>query len=194
MKIVFLICIILIGFFAYESLRKERLRDQDLQSFLRSKNSESSELEKSLEKILPKVKKEKVTSEEGVESHKTIDIATMNSEELQQEFQKQWKEHPDLGLDFLRKVFFEQSVFSDTKEELLEQLSQGDFPLVELRYLTREILGRPAEPEIFNLALQIHSIDMSVADKKRLAKELLERTHDPQLRAIVLDFQMPLTN
>lgn len=184
MKYFAILALIIMALISFQSFRANPLGDSELKVILKGKNSDNKKLRESFNKVLTRMGKNQSPPA-------TDNLQNLDAVEIYDQFKKRWKRDRDASIEYIRSAFFHDKVGRDVKEQLLEKLDQGNFSREELAYISREIIGRPYEvdPELFRKALFIHGELLTTDRKKRLVKELLERTTDPELVNVVRDYQ-----
>ncbi len=188
MKILVIILIIALGSFSfliYQGSSVEPLEGRELQHVLGKRSAKNILLRRSFDKVLTRLQN---VPTPVAKPQRALNMIT--ADEAVDEVLLKVSSDRDKGLEHLRLLMFNREVPLDVKEDLLERLFESDFDRQDLKFFTREILGRPgrATPQLFRRALEIHSEPLDQMERQRLLRELLVRTGDQELRDIIRDF------
>ena len=191
MKFLVMAALLLIGLISYFALRDDGIKplgDEELKQVLSSQGGDSEKLKKSFDRILTKVEMKNRQSSDLEPPPMVADMERLSSDEIYNEFSSKWQFNQQTGMTYIRSAFFNKDVFPEVKGELLDKLHTGPMPKDDFKYFTREVLGRPADLDVFRKALYLHAENLTSEQKSVLAREILERSEDPAIRQLVQEF------
>lgn len=187
-------CILLIGYFTYQALFSqdaEPINDEEIKEVLKSDSRQTSNLKRSLERVLPKIKDgtirghtpspnvviiEQDPNDVGMDSDDVIDrLESMkNASELE-------------GLDFARWAIFTAPHSSEDKEKIFNHAVQILRPQ-QAALLSRDALTLSGMPQLYPRAMGVYTQGMGQAQIESFVQEIWTQSQDQNLKDFLYDY------
>jgi hypothetical protein len=195
MKYVILVSILLLSYFAYKELVDQDvapLADDDLETVLKADTPEGRKLRSSFQQILPQVQGQDASSPAPVNDPNRVDIVSepdnsMTVDDAVARVQNMLSNGEEEALTFARWTLFMSDFAPEQKEEFYSSM-MGVLPKDQAQAISRDLLTRRTEPNLYRRALNNYTLGMDPAAQEELLRDLFSQTQEDSQKEVLNEF------